>query len=63
MKRNCIDQECNKRFVISKEERREMKEQAPISGDENLCHSCFREVCQIAYEQSYFGSIAEWGGV
>ena len=38
-----------------------MKEIAPEKGDENLCHDCFRDIMQIAYDQSYFGSIHEWG--
>lgn len=61
MKRKCIDTECCKKFVVSKDERWRMKEQAPQKGDENLCHSCFKDVCSIAHEQSYFGSIKEWG--
>jgi hypothetical protein len=64
MKRRCVDRECNKKFVVSKESRKEMKQiaiDAGNAGDENLCPSCFKDVMQIAYDQSYFGSISEWG--
>lgn len=61
MKRKCIDTECGKTFVISKSERRAMKEVAPYPGDENLCPKHFDDVVKIAYDQSYFGSIGEWG--
>lgn len=61
MKRRCIDKSCNKKFVISKYDYKLRKESAPYPGDEGLCDPCFKDVCQIAYEQSYFGSISEWG--
>ena len=61
MKRRCSNRECGKKFVTSKKERKLMKEIAPEKGDENLCHACFRDSMQIAYDQSYFGSIHEWG--
>jgi hypothetical protein len=61
MKRKCGDPECRKKFVVSKDERRQMRDTAPAKGDENLCHSCFKDVCNINYDQSYFGSIKEWG--
>lgn len=61
MKRKCVDSECNKKFVVSKALRKQMKEAAPYFGAENLCHTCFKDVCQNAHEQTYFGSIKEWG--
>lgn len=61
MKRRCIDKDCNKKFVISKEEHKAKREQAYYKGDEGLCNECFKDVQQIAYDQSYFGSIEEWG--
>lgn len=61
MKRNCNDITCNKRFVTSKHEQQLKRVIAPVKGDENLCEACFRDVVQISHEQSYFGSIGEWG--
>ncbi|WP_299077754.1 hypothetical protein [uncultured Paraglaciecola sp.] len=63
MKRKCVDQDCGKKFVVSKDLRKEMKQAAIVAGDENLCPDCFRDVMQIAYDQSYFGSIHEWGAL
>jgi len=61
MKRKCIDLGCGKNYVTSKDKRRIKKKCAPFAGDHNLCDPCFREVCQTAHEQSYFGSISDWG--
>lgn len=61
MKRNCVDPDCGKRFVISRDGYKLKRELAIQIGDENLCDACFKDVQQIAYDQSYFGSIAEWG--
>jgi hypothetical protein len=66
MKRRCADPDCNKKFVISKDARKEMKQIAiddGYAGNENLCPRCFKDVMQIAYDQSYFGSISEWGAL
>lgn len=59
MERNCPS--CNKRYVTSKQEQKDKREAAPIKGDEQLCSPCLKDICQIAYDQSYFGSIGEWG--
>ena len=59
MKRKCPD--CGKKYVISKIDFKIKRCNAYIKGDEQLCDTCFKDVQQIAYDQSYFGSIAEWG--
>jgi hypothetical protein len=62
MKRNCTD--CGKRYVTSKAYQKYKAEVAPIKGDEQMCDRCLKkEVCEIAYEDSYMGSISEWGGL
>jgi hypothetical protein len=63
MKRNCADVDCGKRYVTSKAHQKYKADVAPYKGDEGLCDKCLADVCQIAYEQSYFGSIGEWGGL
>lgn len=59
MKKKCPD--CNKRYVTSKKLQKEKREVAPHPGDDLLCDFCLKDAIQIAYEQSYFGSMWEWG--
>lgn len=61
MKKRCVDPECNKKFVISKYEWKFRKQLVPYPEDVGLCPPCLKDVCQIAYDHSYFGSIQEWG--
>ena len=61
MKRKCADTQCGKKFVTSKIDQKYKREMACEKGDENLCNACFKDVQEIAYDQSYFGSISEWG--
>ena len=60
MKRRCIDPDCGKKYVTSKDNQRLKKECAPCVGDHGLCDPCFRDVCQMNYDQSYFVSMSEW---
>lgn len=46
---------------MSKEDYKLKKNISVYPGDENMCNPCFKDVLEIAYEQSYFGSIKEWG--
>lgn len=61
MKRKCVDEDCSKTYVTTRLEHQTKREFATVKGDERLCNQCFNEVKQIEYEQSYFGSIKEWG--
>jgi hypothetical protein len=61
MKRKCADKQCGKKFVSSRADFKLKRAIACEKGDENLCNACFKDVQEIAYGQSYFGSISEWG--